>query len=239
MPLLVLAGVSAAAAQSTAPSGGGKTETAIFAGGCFWCVEEAFEKVPGVMSAVSGYTGGKVANPTYEQVSTGHRPLRGGAGDLRSGKVSYQQLVDWFWRNIDPYDAEGQFCDKGIRTIAALSSTTAMRRRRSRRTPSRRSQVGQLKQPIVTEILPAAALLRRRGLPPGLLQEEFQPLSVLQVRLRPRAAPGADLGQGHAAAEYIGHSWPRSFPRARSAFSGNPLRCIPGADSRSALRLAE
>src|SRR5690348_8731763 len=81
------------------------TATATFAGGCFWCVEEAFEKVPGVTSAVSGYIGGSTADPTYEQVSTG------GTGHTEAvqvvydpARVSYAQLLDWFWRNIDPFD---------------------------------------------------------------------------------------------------------------------------------------
>jgi peptide-methionine (S)-S-oxide reductase len=109
-PFAIVAGITAAAAQS--PSG--KTETAIFAGGCFWCVEEAFEKVPGVVSAVSGYTGGSVANPSYEQVmskSTGHAEAVQVTYD--PARVGYQQLVDWFWQNIDPFDTKGQFCDKG------------------------------------------------------------------------------------------------------------------------------
>src|SRR3990172_12473399 len=92
-PLALLAGITAAGAQSTAPA---KTEIATFAGGCFWCVEEAFEKVPGVVSAVSGYSGGKVANPTYEQVmskTTGHAEAVQVTYD--PAKVSYQQLVDW------------------------------------------------------------------------------------------------------------------------------------------------
>src|SRR5262245_14165798 len=109
-PLALLISVTAATAQTKTD----KHEIAIFAGGCFWCVEEAFEKVPGVVSAVSGYIGGQVANPTYYQVSagtTGHTEAVQVTYD--PGKVTYQQLVDWFWRNIDPIDARGQFCDKG------------------------------------------------------------------------------------------------------------------------------
>jgi len=154
MPLLVLAGVSAAAAQSTAPSGGGKTETAIFAAGCFWCVEEAYEKVPGVISAVSGYTGGKIANPSYEQVTTGrtgHYEAVKIAYD--PGKVSYQQLVDWFWRNVDPYDADGQFCDKGPHYRGAIFYQGDAQRKVAE--DSKKAVAGQLRQPIVTEILPA------------------------------------------------------------------------------------
>src|SRR5215467_2135335 len=111
--LLTLAALAAfmSARAQTPPDG---REVAIFAGGCFWCVEEAFEKVPGVVSAVSGYTGGTKANPTYEEVgskTTGHAEAVQVTYDPR--KVSYPQLVDWFWRNIDPVDAKGQFCDKG------------------------------------------------------------------------------------------------------------------------------
>lgn len=91
-----------------------KTETAIFAGGCFWCLESDMDKVPGVMETISGYTGGSVKNPTYKQVSAG------GTGHFESvkvvfdsDKVSYQQLVNAFWHDIDPTDASGQFCDKG------------------------------------------------------------------------------------------------------------------------------
>jgi len=90
------------------------TAKATFAGGCFWCVEEAFDKVPGVISTVSGYTGGRVKNPTYEQVSAG------GTGHTEAvqveydpAKVSYARLLEVFWRNIDPTQKNAQFCDYG------------------------------------------------------------------------------------------------------------------------------
>jgi peptide-methionine (S)-S-oxide reductase len=87
---------------------------ATFGGGCFWCVEEAFDKVPGVISTTSGYMGGQLKNPTYPQVSTGttgHNEVVQVAYDPT--KVSYAQLLDAFWRNIDPTQANGQFCDQG------------------------------------------------------------------------------------------------------------------------------
>ena len=147
LPVLALAGVSGAAAQS-------KTETAIFAAGCFWCVEEAFEKVPGVISAVSGYAGGKLEKPTYQQVTTGR------TGHYESvkvtydpGKVGYRQLVDWFWRNVDPHDAGGQFCDKGSHYRGAIFYRGDAQKKVA--DESKAALAGQLKRPIVTDILPA------------------------------------------------------------------------------------
>src|SRR6187551_2828224 len=89
-------------------------EKAIFAAGCFWCTEEAFEKVPGVLSAVSGYVGGTVKNPTYEQVSsgrTGHAEAVEVTFD--PAQVSYEKLLDVFWVNHDPTVTNRQFCDSG------------------------------------------------------------------------------------------------------------------------------
>ena len=94
---------------------------ATFAGGCFWCMEEAFEKVEGVSSAVSGYIGGQVENPTYEQVSAG------GTGHAESievtfdpNKVTYEQLLEVFWRNVDPTTPNAQFCDHGNQYRTAI-----------------------------------------------------------------------------------------------------------------------
>jgi peptide-methionine (S)-S-oxide reductase len=98
------------------PQAGAKPATAraTFAGGCFWCMEEAFDKVPGVISTVSGYMGGQVKNPTYEQVSagrTGHAEVV--QVEYDPAKVSYEKLLEAFWRNIDPTQKDGQFCDHG------------------------------------------------------------------------------------------------------------------------------
>lgn len=89
-------------------------ETAIFAGGCFWCMEKPFDHVKGVTATVSGYSGGHLENPTYKQVSSGtsgHVEVLQVTYD--PAVVSYDQLLDVFWRNIDPFDAGGQFCDRG------------------------------------------------------------------------------------------------------------------------------
>lgn len=90
------------------------TATAIFAGGCFWCTESDFEKLPGVIAAESGYTAGKVPNPTYEAVSagqTGHTEAVRVTYD--PAKVTYSQLVEYFWKTIDPSEKDKQFCDSG------------------------------------------------------------------------------------------------------------------------------
>jgi peptide-methionine (S)-S-oxide reductase len=109
----LVASASAVAAKTT-PVKTEKTATALFAGGCFWCIEADFEKLPGVIGAESGYTAGTKPNPTYEEVSAG------GTGHTEAvrvtyepGKVSYSQLVEYFWRHIDPTVKDKQFCDSG------------------------------------------------------------------------------------------------------------------------------
>lgn len=106
----------------------GRRETAVFAGGCFWSVEHNFEAMPGVVAAVSGFAGGRVADPTYEQV------VAGGTGHLEAvqvtfdpARISYRQLVDRFWRTIDPTDARGQFCDRGASYGTAVFATAAQK----------------------------------------------------------------------------------------------------------------
>jgi len=91
-----------------------KTETAIFAGGCFWCMEGPFDRLDGVISTTSGYTGGRLANPTYQQVSydnTGHAEAVKVVFD--PAKISYEKLLDVFWRNVNPFVKDRQFCDVG------------------------------------------------------------------------------------------------------------------------------
>jgi peptide-methionine (S)-S-oxide reductase len=156
MPVALIAGGAAAAAQAPSPSPGTSAALATFAGGCFWCVEEAFEKVPGVMSAVSGYTGGTVPDPTYEQVSnetTGHAEAVRVTYD--PVKVSYEQLVDWFWRNIDPIQAGGQFCDFGSSYRSAIFVHDDAQRKVAEDTKQALQASGRFKQPIVTEIVAA------------------------------------------------------------------------------------
>lgn len=112
---LALLATAALSAPAPAPAAAGAgTATAIFAGGCFWCVEHDFEKLPGVIEAESGYIGGSKAYPTYQEVSaggTGHTEAVRVTYDPK--KLGYRQLVDYFWRHIDPTVKDRQFCDKG------------------------------------------------------------------------------------------------------------------------------
>jgi len=115
---LLAAGVGAAGAQAPLATA---TETAVFAGGCFWCVEADFDKVPGVISTTSGYTGGTVANPSYAQVSaggTGHAEAVEVVYDPT--KVTYAKLLDVFWHNVDPLVKDRQFCDSGDQYRTAI-----------------------------------------------------------------------------------------------------------------------
>jgi peptide-methionine (S)-S-oxide reductase len=107
-------------------------DTAIFAGGCFWCMEVDFEKVEGVNSVVSGYTGGDLPEPNYKQVSKGGTDHYEAVSiDYDPEKISYRQLLDIFWKNIDPLDAEGQFCDRGKSYRAAVFFASASEREKA------------------------------------------------------------------------------------------------------------
>ena len=121
-PVQFLRSVLLAAAMTTIPlAATAATETAIFAGGCFWCMEGPFEKLPGVKSVVSGYTGGHTENPTYEQTSdgtTGHTEAVEIVFDPQ--QVSYAKLLQVFWRNIDPLVKNRQFCDQGSQYRAGV-----------------------------------------------------------------------------------------------------------------------
>ena len=144
----------AAALLALAPAALAAESLATFAGGCFWCTEADFEKVPGVVSAVSGYTGGRVINPTYEQVSdgrTGHTE----AVQVRfdPAKVGYAQLLQVYWRSIDPTVKDRQFCDTGPQYRTAIFAHDAEQHRQAEAT---RAEVEkQLGAKIHTEIADA------------------------------------------------------------------------------------
>lgn len=129
--------------------------TAIFAGGCFWCVESDFDHIEGVVETVSGYTGGHVANATYKQVTAG------GTGHYEAVKitydpsvVSYDELLYVFWRTVDPTDAGGQFCDRGDSYRTAIFATNAVQAAAAR--TSKDALKDRLGSPIVTPILDAS-----------------------------------------------------------------------------------
>jgi len=153
--VLLLAGASPGPATA-APAAKPDLQTAIFAGGCFWCVQSDFDKVPGVVRTVAGYTGGHVKNPTYEEVSsetTGHREAVKITFD--ANKVSYKRLLYIFWRSVDPTDAGGQFCDRGPSYETAIFVTNDEQRRLAEASKAALEKSGILGKPIVTPILPA------------------------------------------------------------------------------------
>ena len=141
---LGLTALTAAAQAATAP--------AVFAGGCFWCTESDFEKLPGVVAAESGYTGGKTANPTYEAVSAGHT---GHTEAVRvtydPAKVSYAQLVEFFWRTIDPTEKDRQFCDVGDQYRSGIYWGTDAERQVAEASLARLKAAGRFKN-IYTEV---------------------------------------------------------------------------------------
>ena len=147
---MVLAGSLASVGQAAGPAGPAK---AYFAGGCFWCMEEVFEKVPGVISVTSGYMGGRVEHPSYEQVSAG------GTGHAESvevvydpAKVSYTALLDAFWHNVDPVTPNAQFCDHGSQYRAVIFYQGDEEKRLAEESKGAIEQSGRLPGRIVTEL---------------------------------------------------------------------------------------
>jgi peptide methionine sulfoxide reductase msrA/msrB len=130
---------------------------AYFAAGCFWCVEADFEKLPGVLEVVSGYMGGHVSNPTYQEVvrgTTGHREVVAVYYD--SEVVSYQELLDAFWRMHDPTDNEGSFVDRGFQYTSAIYTVSDTQQRLAEGSKLALALSGKFNAPIATEILPAS-----------------------------------------------------------------------------------
>jgi len=153
-----IAGVATQDVDRSAPKAA-RTATAVFAGGCFWCTESDFDHIAGVTETVSGYTGGRVRNPTYAQVSAGN------TGHIEAvrivydpSRVSYATLVERFFRTIDPLDGGGQFCDRGDQYRSAIFVANAAERRIAEAAKARAAR--QLGRPVATEILPRGVFYR-------------------------------------------------------------------------------
>ena len=143
----------AARAEEPAPA---STKKAIFAGGCFWCIQTPYDKAKGVVKTVVGYTGGSAEDATYEKVSS-HRTKHREALEVTydPAQISYDQLLDIFWRNIDPTQADGQFYDIGPNYIAAVYYGSDEEKKIAENSKEKLGKSGKFSKPIVTEILPA------------------------------------------------------------------------------------
>jgi peptide-methionine (S)-S-oxide reductase len=144
-------------ARETSGAAAGRA-VATFAGGCFWCMEPPFDRIPGVLSTTSGYTGGRRARPTYEEVS------EGGTGHAESvrvvydpSRVSYRKLLDVFWHNIDPVAVDRQFCDSGAQYRSAIFYHDAEQKRLAEESKRALESSGRFRAPIATQIVKAQA----------------------------------------------------------------------------------
>jgi len=159
--LLLAAGAAALSAENSAPPAAAESEglaVATFAAGCFWCVESDFDKVDGVVETISGFTGGHTENPTYGEVGqgrTGHTEAVQLKYDPK--KVSYEKLLDYYWRHVDLLDGEGQFCDRGNQYRPAIFTHTDEQKGLAEESKAALAEGGRFKQPIAVEIAPASA----------------------------------------------------------------------------------
>jgi peptide-methionine (S)-S-oxide reductase len=136
---------------------GGKTEIATFAGGCFWCMEPPFDKLDGVIATTSGYTGGHQASPTYKQVSagtTGHAEAI--QVEYDPARISYEELLSVFWKNIDPTTADRQFCDHGSQYRSGIFYHNDEQKKAAEKSLNILNQTKPFDEPVVTEITPAS-----------------------------------------------------------------------------------
>jgi methionine-S-sulfoxide reductase len=151
--LIAVCTIASSQGQNSSPT---ETKTAVFAGGCFWCIQPAFDKAKGVIKTVVGYCGGTQPNPTYELVSsekTGYRESIQITYD--PAQISYDQLLDIYWRQIDPTQTDGQFTDIGPSYRAAIFFSNDNEKKVAEASREKLAHSGKFKKPIVTEILPA------------------------------------------------------------------------------------
>jgi len=143
-------------ASEPAPPADGPRAVATFAGGCFWCMEKPFDELAGVVSTTAGYSGGSQADPSYEEVSSGRTGHAEAVQVLYDPeRVSYAQLLDVFWRNVDPVTPDAQFCDRGSQYRSAIFVHDAEQRRLAEASRRELEDSKRLPGPIVTEIVDA------------------------------------------------------------------------------------
>jgi peptide-methionine (S)-S-oxide reductase len=151
----------AAPRASLQPTSGVGYRTATFAGGCFWCMEPPFDELPGVISTTSGYTGGHTRNPTYEEVSAGHTGHAEAVEMVYDpARITYEQLLDVFWKNIDPITPNRQFCDVGSQYRSAIFYHGDEQKVLAEKSKRAIESSGRFDKPIVTEIHPAGPFYR-------------------------------------------------------------------------------
>ncbi len=154
---ILLALATSAARAEDQPSTVGDTAVALFAGGCFWCMEPPFDKTEGVLETISGYAGGSQADATYKRVSSGrtdhYEVIR---IQYDPAKVAYATLLEVFWRNVDPFDANGQFCDKGPQYRAAIFALNDEQRKLAEESKAALAAQAAGRGEVQTEILPPA-----------------------------------------------------------------------------------
>jgi peptide-methionine (S)-S-oxide reductase len=157
LPSILVLAASLLFADEPQRTGAPALEKATFAGGCFWCMEHPFDQLNGVVSVTSGYTGGRKANPTYEEVSSG---TTGHAESIQivydPAKISYTKLLDVFWHNIDPTVKDRQFCDSGNQYRSAIFYHSEEQKRLAEESKKALEKSGRFKGEIFTEIVPAS-----------------------------------------------------------------------------------
>lgn len=186
----------------------GKTEEAIFAGGCFWCTESDFEKLSGVVAVVSGYTGGDVKNPTYKQVSSGT------TGHIESimvifdpNVITYKKLVDHLWHVIDPTDAQGQFVDRGYQYSSAIFYANEEQKSIAEQSKKEIEASGRFNKPIVTPIIPAEPFY-----PAEEYHQDYYKKNPIRYRYY-RGGSGRD--------DFIQSTWEKEPPQKTSSASSS------------------
>src|ERR1700747_1802732 len=156
LPLFILVLTVAICGPVLAQTSPASAKTAVFAGGCFWCIQPAFDKAPGVIKTVVGYAGGTEPNPTYELVTSEKTKYRESLQiTYDPAKISFAQLLDIYWKQIDPTQSDGQFTDIGPSYRAAIFYDTEEEKKIAEQSKAQLGKSGKFNKPIVTEILPA------------------------------------------------------------------------------------
>jgi peptide methionine sulfoxide reductase msrA/msrB len=202
--------------KSATPPDFTKYEVATFAGGCFWCTESDFEKIDGVVEVVSGYTGGKQADPTYQEVSAGKtRHAEAVQVFYDPAKVTYEELLDAYWRSVDPTDAGGQFVDRGTQYRPAVFYHNDAQKQSAEASKTELARSGRFSKPIVVEIAKFTTFYRAED-----YHQDYYRKNPLRYKL---------YRQGSGRDQFLDRVWAASMPASGSS-GKNRTFVKPGDD---------